>query len=138
MVRPLAENFHCNESQGAPPNVDATSLARAQGNKITTAQQVKRPAGRQISQTTEDGYGLTFSAELLCGGSAQCSTHLEAKNSISAFLCFTFPVSSGITIRDCGPSATLKVHCNVCDCTPRCWQEFFSNAGSNIFGLPLS
>jgi hypothetical protein len=55
-------------------------------------------------------YGFTFSAEVLSGGNSQCSTHLEAKNSISTFLCFIFPMSSGATIRDCGPSARLKVH----------------------------
>lgn len=61
-------------------------------------------------QNRKNVYGFTFSAELLSGGSAQCSTHLEAKNSISTFLCFIFPTSSGATIRDCGPSARLKVH----------------------------
>src|SRR4051812_34979112 len=79
-------------------------------------------------------YGLTFSAELLSGGSAQLATHFEAKNSISAFLCGTLPVSSGTTISDCGPSAALKVHWKVWDWTPRCWQEFFSRAVCNISG----
>src|SRR5216683_321807 len=85
-------------------------------------------------------YGLTFSAELFgfAAGSAQFATHFDAKNSISAFLCGTLPVSSGTTITDCGPSAALNVHWNVCDCTPRCWQEFFSSAGSSISGFPCN
>lgn len=57
-------------------------------------------------------YGFTFSAEAFgfAAGNSQCSTHFDAKNSISTFLCFTLPVSSGATISDCGPSETLNVH----------------------------
>src|SRR5271168_3366810 len=83
------------------------------------------------------GFGFA-DADAFCGGSVQFATHFDAKNSTSAFLCGTFPISSGTTISDCGPSAALNVHSNVCDCTPRCWQDVFSIAGSSISGLPCS
>src|SRR5437870_11217562 len=66
---------------------------------------------------------------------AQLATHLTNCISISAFLWGTRSEDSGATISDCGPSARLKVHWNSKDCTPRCWQGFFSSAGSNISGL---
>src|ERR1700732_3234948 len=71
---------------------------------------------------------------LLCRR-AQFSTHFTNCISISAFLWGTRSVDSGATISDCGPSAKLKVHWNCKDCTPRCWQAFFSSAGSNISGF---
>src|SRR5216684_6206228 len=71
---------------------------------------------------------------LLCR-SSQFSTHFTNCISISAFLWGTRSVDSGATISDCGPSASLKVHSNCKDCTPRCWQAFFSSAGSNISGF---
>ena len=42
---------------------------------------------------------------------------------------------AGATISDCVPSARLNVHSNCKDWTPRCWQGFFSRAGSSISGL---
>src|SRR5260370_26844558 len=71
---------------------------------------------------------------LLCR-SSQFSTHFTNCISISAFLWGTRSVDSGATISDCGPSARLNVHWNSKDWTPRCWQGFFSSAGSNISGL---
>src|ERR1700687_44511 len=72
----------------------------------------------------------------LLSRSAQLATHLAASISISAFLCFgNFAVDSGTPISDCGPSPKLNLHSNCNDCTPRCWQEFFSSADSNISGF---
>src|SRR5580704_7034858 len=90
-------------------------------------------------QPSSDYYGFGFAeAVAFCGGSSQFATHLDAKNSTSVFLCGTFSRFSGTTISDCGPPAASNVHWNVCDCTPRCWQDALSNAGSSMFGLPCS